>query len=447
LTESEQALTTREESLTAAAADVSTRQIELAATEEQIEAERNRLVEWSDQLHERETFLRTARKQFQATLDEFRADQRRFRLACVAVKASRERTRRRKESAAIVAEDRVWAELLNAEGILNDAQAEWFVHGRFGDFVAGTYQIAELLWLGSSAWIYEAKDLESGKRVALKAVSRALVADADVARHLEREARLGGVVNHGNVVRTWSCSKSEEGAAYLVMDLVDGVTLGELIALHGELPWSEACNYIFQASIGLHRLHEAGLVHRDVQPGNLLIEHNGGLKIADFGEATAAFLEDHAPERRGGWPLACPAIDYAAPEVFHGTATIGPQADVYSLGCAFYHALTGSVAFPNRNATEKAHAHCRQPPQPIRSHVSRVPSEVIGIVRKMMAKDPQNRLSMDEVSQALAALARRQYTYFDQHVILAQRAVAARSRLREQAQRIAESRKSHEPTV
>jgi serine/threonine protein kinase len=88
------------------------------------------------------------------------------------------------------------------------------------------------------------------------------------------------------------------------------------------------------------------------------------------------------------------------------------------------------------------------PPQPIRSHVSRVPSEVIGIVRKMMAKDPQNRLSsMNDVSRALAALARRQYTYFDQHVILAQRAVAARSTLREQAQRIAESRKSNQPTA
>jgi eukaryotic-like serine/threonine-protein kinase len=448
LTESEQVLTTREDHLTAAAADLSTRQIELAATEERIEAERNQLVEWSSQLHERDVFLRTARKQFQTTLDEFRADQRRFRMACVAVKAGRERTRRRRESAAVVAEDQVWAQLLNAEGILNDAQAEWFVHGRFGDFATGPYQITELLWLGNSAWIYEAKDLESGKRVALKAVSRALAADADTVRRLEREARLGGVVDHSNVVRTLSCSKTEDGGAYLVMDLVEGITLGELIALHGALSWSEACNYVFQAAIGLHRLHEAGIVHRDVQPWNLLIEHNGGLKIADLGQASAAFLDGQTRERREAYLLVGPAVDYAAPELFLRTEPIGPQADVYSLGCAFYHALTGSVPFPDHNATEKSHAHCRLTPQPIRSRVSRVPSEVIRIVRKMMAKDPQNRLSsMNDVSGALAALARRQYTYFDQHVILAQRALAARSRLREQAQRIAKCHQSNEPAI
>jgi serine/threonine protein kinase len=145
----------------------------------------------------------------------------------------------------------------------------------------------------------------------------------------------------------------------------------------------------------------------------------------------------------------CPAVDYAAPELFFDTAApIGPRADVYSLGCVFYHALTGSVPFPDHDETEKSHAHRRLPPQPIRARVSRVPSEVIRIVRKMMAKDPQNRLSsMNDVSRALAGLARRQYTYFDQHVILAQRAVAARSRLREQAQRIAECRHSNEPTV
>jgi pSer/pThr/pTyr-binding forkhead associated (FHA) protein len=448
LTELEQALTTREDRLTADAADLSTRQIELTATAEQIEAERNELGEWASQLHERETFVRTARKQFQATLEEFRAEQRRFRMACVAIKAGRERTRRRRESAALVAEDRVWAQRLHAEGILNDAQANWFIHGRFGDFVAGTYQIAELLSLGNSEWIYEVKDLASGNRFALKAVGRALAANADAARRLEREARLGGVVNHSNVVRTWSFSKSEDGAAYLVMELVEGITLGELIALHGELPWSEVCNYVFQASIGLQQLHEAGLVHRDVQPWNLLIEHNGGLKVADFGEASAAFLADPASERGGDCPIPGPALDYAAPELLHTTALIGPQADVYSLGCVFYHALTGSVPFPDRNATEKSYAHRALPPQPIRSHVSRVPSEVIGIVKKMMAKDPQSRLSsMNDVSRALAGLARRQYTDFDQRVILAQRAIAARSKLRAQAQRIAECGQSIEPTV
>ena len=144
------------------------------------------------------------------------------------------------------------------------------MQGRF-DFVLGGYVVADLLAFGDSEWIYAAKDLQSGQPIVLKALQRPLSGDPSAVLRLEKEARLGGLVDHWNIVRTRCFCKTED-SAYLVMDLVEGVTLAELIALHREIPWSEACNYVFQAAVGLARLHDAGLVHGDVEPANLLIE-------------------------------------------------------------------------------------------------------------------------------------------------------------------------------
>src|SRR5262249_12385783 len=161
----------------------------------------------------------------------------------------------------------------------------------------GPYRVRGLLALGAWNWIYEADDLKTGERFAIKALLHSLSADAAARRRLEREARIGAEIQHPNLVRTWSCSNAIDGTAFLVMDLVEGVTLADLVVLHGPLPWREACNYVFQASVGLARLHAAGIVHGDVRPAHLLIEHEGGLKIADFGQAAVSFADDVSPRQ------------------------------------------------------------------------------------------------------------------------------------------------------
>jgi serine/threonine protein kinase len=139
------------------------------------------------------------------------------------------------------------------------------------------------------------------------------------------------------------------------------------------------------------------------------------------------------------------AIDYTAPEIFDHDPTTGVQADLYGLGCTFYYALTGTVPFPDYDDAEKIRAHRTLTPQQIRSSVSRVPANVVGLVRKMMAKDPKRRpASMHEVTRALSALARPQPAYFDRHALLIQRSVAARTRLRERARQLTERVKSVE---
>jgi serine/threonine protein kinase len=428
-------------------ADLSTREIELAALHESLEAERKQLAELSEQVQERETFLRAARKQFQSTLEEFRADQRRFRLATSSVKGHRERSRRRRETAVVLKNDQEWGQVLGTEGVLSVPQAQWFEDGRFGNFVLGDYRIGELLSIGANEWVYEAGDLKDSSRVAIKALCHERSSDPAAITRLENEARIGGTVVHRNILKTLWFVNSEQTSAYLVMDLIDGVTLGELIAVHGKLPWREVCNYIFQAAIGLQALHDAGIVHRDVQPSNLLIERTGGLKVGDFGSATTTFVPEQALRIEGD-DRPPGAIDYAAPEVFDHDLTTGARADLYSLGCTFYYALTGTVPFPDYDDAEKIHAHRTLPPQPIRSSASHVPAEIIGLVRKLMAKDPKKRPdSMQEVTRALSGLARPQPAYFDRYAILMQRSVMARGRLRERAKQLAERTKSIETST
>ena len=448
LAEREHKLAEHAEQINVAQSDLATREIEIAVLQEGVDADRKQLAELSSQIQERETFFKAARKQFQSTLEEFRADQRRFRLATSSVKAHRERSRRRKESPAATKDDQEWAQVLSTEGVLSVPQAQWFEDGRFGNFVVGGYRIAELLSLGTTDWVYEAGDLTDSRRVAIKVLCQERSTDPAAIRRLEREARLGGAVDHKNLVKTSCFIKSDQGMAYFVMDLVEGVTLAELLAVHGKLPWREVCNYIFQASIGLHRLHEAGIVHRDVQPSNLLIERNGGLRLGDFGSATAQFLEEDAAAPADVASLPQGAIDYAAPEVFDHDRSTGVQADLYSLGCTFYYALTGTVPFPDYEDAEKIRAHCSLPPQPIRQSASGVPANVIGLIRQLMAKDPKNRpASMQDVTGALSALARPQPVYFDRHVIFLQRTAAARAKLRERARQLAERVKSVEAST
>src|SRR5579864_7413518 len=142
---------------------------------------------------------------------------------------------------------------------------------------------------------------------------------------------MGQAVAHANVVRTFSWFEPDDDAPFLAMELVVGVDLRELIALHGRLPWREACNYGFLAAVGLAALHAAGVVHRDVQPANLLIQRDGGLKIADFGAAAAAALLDSERPHESQWSASLSPYSPLPPEASEPSVLNDPRADVFSL--------------------------------------------------------------------------------------------------------------------
>jgi serine/threonine-protein kinase len=326
---------------------------------------------------------------------------------------------------------------------LDEAQAEWFAEDQFGQSRPGGYEIVDFLARGEETWICEALDPESKRRVALKILSRRLSTDAAARARLAVEKRLGRTVEHPSVLRTLARAPDDD-IPLLVMELVQGISLGELIALHGTLTWREACNYAFQAAVGLGALHDADIVHRGVEPANLLIERDGGLKVADFGTADAAFLRDD------GAVLSIPAAAsaYASPELLRGEGPSDPQSDVFSLGCTIYHALSGSPPFGEPAGGKGVGPATTTPSPPLGSLASDVPSDVRRIVKKMMATDRRKRFaSMHEVAEALASWAPRQQAYFDRPAIVAQRALDARAQLRVVASQIAERQPSREPAT
>jgi chromosome segregation ATPase/pSer/pThr/pTyr-binding forkhead associated (FHA) protein len=425
----------RERRMTECEVDLSTRQITLAAESERLDAERERLDEWTRRLREEQAFARAAKKQFQSTVDEFRSENRRFQMAISAIRADRDRHRRRRIGSKQIAEDRSLAQILSGEGILDDAQAEWFASDQLGDSRLGGFELVEFLAKGTETWICEAIAPETKQRVALKILARPLASDADARRRLAAETRLGQTIEHSAVVRTLAGCAADEASPFLVLELVPGISLAELIALHGALPWREACNYAFQAAVGLGRLHEAGIVHRGVEPANLLVDREGGLKVADFGVADAAFLRGDTGQPSPPFETSC----YSSPELLGGTATGDPQTDVFSLGCTIYHALGGSPPFADAPGNKGGSAATFATPAPLRSLVSDLPSEVVRIVKRMMTPDRSKRFaSMSDVARALGPWARRQQAYFDRPSIVAQRSLDARARLRMIARQFAE---------
>ncbi|HEV7999920.1 MAG TPA: serine/threonine-protein kinase, partial [Planctomycetaceae bacterium] len=442
LDKAQQELDERERRLTESEVDLSTRQITLAAEAERIEEERERLKEWSRRLREEQAFARAAKKQFQTTIDEFRSENRRFQMAIGAIRADRDRHRRRRVGSKQIAEDRVLAQLLLAEGVLDEAQAEWFADDQFGQLRPGGYEIVDFLGRGEETWICEALDPESKQRVALKILARPLIADPTARERLATEGRLGQAVVHPSVVRTLATG-GEEDAPFLVMELVHGISLAELIGLHGTLTWREACNYAFQAAVGLGALHDAGVIHRGVEPGNLLVERDGGLKVGDFGTADAAFLHDSSGQSTvPTWS----ATAYASPELLLGDGPIDAQSDVFSLGCTIFHALSGSPPFGEPAGGKGGHSSAAAAPAPLRSLDSDLPADVARIVKKMMTSDRRKRFaSMQEVAEALGSWAPRQQAYFDRPAIVAQRALNARARLRVLAREIQERQRALAP--
>jgi serine/threonine-protein kinase len=189
----------------------------------------------------------------------------------------------------------------------------------------------------------------------------------------------------------------DDGRPYIVMEYVPGETLGDVLARQRKLPPAEAAGYARQAALGLQHAHDAGLVHRDVKPQNLLLRRDGVLKIADFGIARAAEISRLT---QLGTVLGTAA--YLAPEQALGEE-VGPQADVYSLGAVLYELLTGQPPHRFSSLAELAEKQRAGTIVPVRDLEPVVPDSLEAIVMRCLARDPRFRpASAGEVANALA---------------------------------------------
>src|SRR5437870_993266 len=230
------------------------------------------------------------------------------------------------------------ADVFIKEGVLTHFQAEKLIAGRWRGFViSGKYRLLERLGAGGMGAVYLCEHVHMGRKVALKILPVQQAEDPASLARFYREAKAVARLDHPNIVRAHDIDHDDK-LHFIVLEFVDGSNLHDFVRRNGTLGCERAAHYIRQAAIGLQHAHEAGLVHRDIKPGNLLLDRQGAVKILDMGLARF-FHEDsgeYVEEYESGYVIG--TADYLAPEQVMDSQ-VDIRADIYSLGGTLYYLL------------------------------------------------------------------------------------------------------------
>ncbi len=270
------------------------------------------------------------------------------------------------------------------------------------------YRILEKLGQGGMGVVYAAEDTHLGRRVAVKfAVANA--ASARYRARFLREARSASALNHPNIAAIYDYGEDSEGQPFLVMELVDGQDLFRVLQ-SGKLSVLRSLEIAAQVAEALREAHSRGILHRDIKPSNVVINDRGQVKVLDFGlarpmvldrAATAGSAAVAAPETVEGFVAGTPA--YMSPEQIKD-APLGPESDLFALGCLLYECLTRHPAFSGANSADILAAVLHVDPPPPSHFNASVPPDVDAIVMKALAKYPEARYrSADEMLADISA--------------------------------------------
>jgi len=255
-----------------------------------------------------------------------------------------------------------------------------------GQVFAG-YRIERLLGAGGMGEVFLARDRGLPRFVALKVLPRTLGENEDVRRRFQREADMVAKLSHPNIVTIYARG-DEEGHPWISMAYVDGLDLAAILSA-GALSLDRAVRIAVAAAAALDHAHETGMLHRDVKPANILLTRGPSERVllTDFGIAKG--LDDSLGLTRTNEVYA--SFHYSAPERLDFGAVVDRRADVYSLGCTFYHMLTGEVPYPGSSAAHLIHGHLNRPvPKPSERNPA-VPEAFDAVIARALAKDPQDR--------------------------------------------------------
>jgi serine/threonine protein kinase len=281
------------------------------------------------------------------------------------------------------------ASALVSDRLLTPFQAERFLQGKWRHFLIGKYKVLDCLGSGGMCSVYLCEHRQMNRQVAIKVLPTSQARDPAALGRFYREARAVAALNHPNIIRAYDIDQ-DEGIHFLVMEYVEGTTLQDLVKRSGPLEISRAAEHIGQAAVGLQHAHEQGLVHRDIKPGNLLLDRSGVIKILDLGLARF-FNEESDILTREHNEVVLGTADYLAPEQALDSHAVDHRADLYSLGMTFYYLLAGKSPLGEGTVAQKLIWHqCRQPP-PLREERPEVPAGLAAVVAKMMAKEPEQR--------------------------------------------------------
>lgn len=266
-----------------------------------------------------------------------------------------------------------------------------------GDTLDGRYRLDRSVATGGAGQVWQSTDTVLGRQVAVKILHGSAPDHASFAARFLDEARTMAALHHPGVVDVYDYGEADD-VAYLVMAYVEGEPLSEHIARRGRLASAEATPIIAQVARALDAVHEAGVIHRDVKPGNLILQPDGTVVLVDFGIAHAA---QSAYETAGNEVVGTPL--YIAPEQVT-KQPITPATDVYALGAVAYHCLAGRPPFLGDNPITVALQHLNDDPPPLPDDV---PQVLRSLVATAMAKDPDERFptaaAMAEAAEAAGA--------------------------------------------
>ncbi|MCA8992224.1 MAG: protein kinase [Planctomycetaceae bacterium] len=269
------------------------------------------------------------------------------------------------------------------------------------------YEIVRLIGKGGMGDVYEALHRKMERRVALKVINRDLFRKTAAVNRFHREVKAAAQLSHPNVVTSHDADQAGD-YHFMVMEYVDGVDLSQIVKEQGALPVVDACDYIRQAAMGLQHAHERGMVHRDVKPHNLMVTADGTVKILDFGLASLspeAIPGTDSVEVRGDLTAAGAIMgtpDFISPEQANDARQVDIRSDIYSLGATMYYLLSGRPPFADGSVMHKLKSHAQVEPDSLKTLRDDVPDELIAMITKMMAKNPDERyLTPSEVANAL----------------------------------------------
>ncbi|MFH8251777.1 serine/threonine-protein kinase [Microbacterium sp. B2969] len=266
-----------------------------------------------------------------------------------------------------------------------------------GATFGGRYELDSRIAIGGMGEVWEATDHVIGRTVAIKILKDEYMGDPGFLERFRAEARHAALVNHEGIASVFDYGE-ENGSAFLVMELVPGEALSTILERDGSLSTDKTLDIVAQTSAALQAAHAAGLVHRDIKPGNLLITPDGRVKITDFGIARIA---DQVPLTATGQVMG--TVQYLSPEQASGHPA-SPATDIYSLGIVAYECLAGKRPFTGESQVAIAMAQINEQPPPLPPTVA-VP--VQNLVMAMIAKKPEDRpASASAVARAATALRR-----------------------------------------
>jgi serine/threonine protein kinase len=249
------------------------------------------------------------------------------------------------------------------------------------------FELEEPIGVGGMAAVIRARDTQLDRVVALKILPPQSAADPDQVRRFEREARAAARLDHENIARVYYCGE-DQGLHFIAFEYVEGENLRDMIARRGRIPVPEATQYVLQVARGLAHAAERGVVHRDIKPSNIIVTASGVVKLIDMGLART--LEPSAAElTQSGATLG--TFDYISPEQALDPRLADTRSDIYSLGCTFYHMLTGRPPTPEGTAARKLHFHQNERPVDPRYYNPEIPRELVLILGRMLAKEPHKR--------------------------------------------------------